>query len=51
LAFEVTNLDDEVKELERLGIAHEPIRMDEITNRRFLFLKDPDDLPIELYER
>ena len=51
LAFEVTNLDDEVKELERLVIAHEPIRMDEITNRRFLFLKDPDDLPIELYER
>ena len=51
LAFEVTNLDDEVKELERLGIAHESIRMDEITNRRFLFLKDPDDLPIELYER
>lgn len=51
LAFEVTNLDDEVKELERLDIAHEPIRMDEITNRRFLFLKDPDDLPIELYER
>ena len=51
LAFEVDNLDDEITELERLGVEYEPIRTDELTQRRFLFFKDPDGLPIEMYER
>jgi len=29
----------------------EPIRVDEYTGRRFTFFADPDELPIELYER
>lgn len=51
LAFEVENLKGEVRELNRLGIAHEEVRTDEFTGKRFLFLQDPDGLPIELYER
>lgn len=51
VAFEVDNLDESVKELDRLNIIHENIRIDEFTSKRFLFLKDPDGLPIELYEK
>jgi len=51
LAFEVENLEGEVRELNRLGIAHEEVRTDEFTGKRFLFLQDPDGQPIELYER
>lgn len=51
LAFEVDNLDESVKELDRLNIIHENIRIDEFTTKRFLFFKDPDGLPIELYEK
>ena len=51
LAFEVENLEGEVRELNQLGIAHEEVRTDEFTGKRFLFLQDPDGLPIELYER
>jgi glyoxylase I family protein len=28
----------------------EPIRTDEITGRAFTFFKDPDGLPLEIYE-
>ena len=51
LAFEVDDIDDAVKELDTLHITHESIRTDEYTGKRFLFFTDPDDLPIELYER
>ena len=40
LAFEVENLEGEVRELNRLGIAHEEVRTDEFTGKRFLFLQD-----------
>lgn len=51
LAFEVDHLDEEIKILEQLGIEHEPVRADEYTKKQFVFLQDPDGLPIELYER
>ena len=51
LAFEVDDIDESVKELERLDIVHENIRKDEYTSKRFLFFKHPDGLPIELYEK
>jgi len=51
LAFEVNSLADAIGELNRLGIAHETPRTDEFTGKQFLFLKDPDELPIELYEK
>ncbi len=51
LAFEVENLSSEIEELDRLGIAHEPVRTNEDSGKRFLFLHDPDGLPIELCEQ
>lgn len=51
LAFEVDDIDEAVKELDAKGVVHEPIRTDEYTGKRFIFFCDPDNLPIELYER
>lgn len=51
LAFAVEDLDAKVKELSDRGVETEPIRIDEITGQRFTFFKDPDDLPLELYEQ
>lgn len=50
LAFRVGSLDDEITRLASFGIEAEPIRTDEYTGKRFTFIRDPDDLPIELYE-
>lgn len=51
LAFEADNLEVTIEKLEKNGIYVEPIRVDEFTNKRFTFFSDPDDLPIELYEK
>ncbi len=51
LAFAVDDLDAMVEELNRQNIASEPIRIDEFTGKRFTFIADPDDLPIEFYEK
>jgi glyoxylase I family protein len=50
IAFEVENVQDAARELMAKDIKVEPIRVDELTNKRFTFFKDPDDLPIEIYE-
>lgn len=51
LAFEVLDIKKSLEELAEKGIYGEPIRIDEFTGKRFSFIFDPDDLPIELYER
>ena len=51
LAFEVGDVDVAVADLGRHGVAAEPVRVDEYTGRRFTFFRDPDGLPLELYER
>lgn len=51
LAFEVDNIEDAQRELDARGVGHEPLRTDPYTGKRFLFMHDPDNLPIELYER
>jgi len=51
LAFEVDDIHMEVEKLRSLGVNTEPIRVDEFTHKRFTFFSDPDDLPIELYEK
>lgn len=51
LAFEVSNLDEVVAFLTSKNIDCEAIRVDEFTSKRFTFIADPDDLPIEFYER
>ena len=48
LAFQVNNLDFTVQELTKKGITSEPIRIDEFTGKRFTFIADPDDLPLEI---
>lgn len=51
LAFEVPDLDNCVKYLDTYNVVTEPIRVDEFTGKRFTFFTDPDNLPIELYEK
>ena len=51
LAFEVDNLEVIINHLNQHNIEVEPIRIDEITNKRFTFTADPDNLPIEFYEK
>jgi glyoxylase I family protein len=50
LAFAVTDLDATVAALQTKGVELEPIRLDELTHKRFVFFCDPDGLPLELYE-
>lgn len=50
LAFATANLDSCIAQLTKHQIESEPIRVDEHTGRRFTFIADPDDLPIEFYE-
>jgi len=50
LAFATLDIDDTIMVLSACGIVTEPIRVDEITGRRFTFFADPDGLPLELYE-
>ncbi|MDM5223570.1 VOC family protein [Peribacillus sp. NJ11] len=51
LAFEVEDINQAVKDLEKENIPVEPIRVDELTGKRFTFFCDPDDLPLEIYEK
>lgn len=51
LAFEVDNLEAILAHLEKFKIESEPIRIDEFTAKRFTFIADPDNLPIEFYEK
>ena len=50
LAFAVRDLDAAVAALRAHGVPAEPARVDAATGRRFTFFRDPDDLPLELYE-
>nr|WP_067295396.1 VOC family protein [Marinobacterium profundum] len=50
LAFAVADIDTAIAYLESHQVAVEPIRVDEYTGQRFTFFKDPDALPLELYE-
>lgn len=50
LAFEVADIAEAISELEKNGIAHEEVRVDGYTGKRFVFFQDPDGLPLELYE-
>lgn len=50
LAFEVDDIEVSIEELTKNGVFCEPIRIDELTGKRFTFFEDPDHLPLELYE-
>lgn len=51
LAFEVDDIDEAVDHIKAAGIAVEPIRVDEFTDKRYTFFADPDGLPIEFVEK
>ena len=50
IAFKVNNIRDAIKYLQSNNINVEYIRIDEYTGKQFTFFRDPDNLPIELYE-
>lgn len=51
LCLEVDDIGKATEELELNGIEVEPIRIDTLTNKKYTFFKDPDGLPLELYEK
>ncbi|MEH2286187.1 SMU1112c/YaeR family gloxylase I-like metalloprotein [Nostoc sp.] len=51
LAFQVDDVEETVFYLKSKGLEVENIRIDEITGKKFTFFKDPDNLPLEIYER
>lgn len=51
LAFEVDNTEQARNYLISNNIICETIRIDEFTNKSFFFISDPDNLPIEFYEK
>ena len=51
LAFEVDNVRQSRDYLISQNVDSEEIRTDEFTNKSFFFINDPDNLPIEFYEK
>ncbi|MDD7568904.1 MAG: VOC family protein [[Actinobacillus] rossii] len=50
LAFKVKDIQSAVKFLQENNVECESIRIDELTGKQFVFFRDPDGLPLELYE-
>lgn len=50
LAFRVADIRQAIAFLAANQIAHEGIRIDELTGKRFTFFQDPDGLPLEFYQ-
>lgn len=50
LAFKVENIEQTITYLQQHQVECEPIRIDELTGKKFTFFKDPDGLPLEIYQ-
>ncbi|ABR73939.1 VOC family protein [Actinobacillus succinogenes] len=50
LAFRVADVQSAVDFLQENQVECEPIRIDELTGKQFTFFKDPDGLPLEIYQ-
>lgn len=50
IACKVDNINEFIVYLRSKSITVEPIRTDELRGKQFTFFRDPDGLPIELYE-
>lgn len=50
LAFAVSNVDETVAQLNKVGIQTEPVRKDDYTHDKMTFFFDPDGLPLEIHE-
>ncbi|MCA0985146.1 VOC family protein [Halobacillus yeomjeoni] len=51
LAFEVDDVEEVKRELEGRGVNVEDVKIDPVTVKKFTFFKDPDKLPLEIYEK
>lgn len=51
LAFAVDDVEAAAAELSAQNIPVEPVRVDELTNKKFVFFTDPNGQPLELYEK
>jgi glyoxylase I family protein len=51
LAFAVDDVDVAASELRERHVPVEPVRVDELTNKKFVFFTDPNGQPLELYEK
>ncbi|RJX69516.1 VOC family protein [Vibrio sinensis] len=51
LAFVVSSVKEAAHYLQSQGVAVEEIRVDELTGKDYTFFKDPDGLPLELYQK
>jgi glyoxylase I family protein len=51
LAFEVNDIQDTRNYLMGQNCIAEGIRIDEFTSKKFFFISDPDNTPIEFYEK
>jgi len=51
LAFQVDSVEHASDYLTAHHVEVEPIRVDEFTHKKFTFFKDPDGLPLEIYEK
>ena len=51
IAFEVDDVEHCVQLLKQKNVVAEPIRIDKNTGKLFTFFSDPDELPIELYQK
>jgi glyoxylase I family protein len=51
LAFEVDSIEEAVQYLREHDVNVEEIRTDSTTGKRYTFFSDPDNLPLELYEK
>lgn len=51
VAFEVDDVQETAQRLRDRGVDVGAIRVGEATNKSFTFFRDPDDLPMEIYEQ
>jgi glyoxylase I family protein len=51
LAFEVNDIQETREYIIEQGCDAEEIRIDEFTSKKFFFIADPDNTPIEFYEK
>jgi glyoxylase I family protein len=50
LAFAVADVEAAAAHLKAKGVTTEAVRVDELTNKKFVFFTDPNGQPLELYE-
>ena len=51
LAFEVDSIEETFEYFQSQNIKTESVRIDEFTGKKFFFFEDPDNLPLEFYEK